>query len=57
MTTLQGWLTVSPSTPSAILGTIRAVVCAPLRVVRPARTPRPQADPTPPRLQPGIERC
>jgi len=61
VTTFQGWLNVSPSTPNAIVGTIRAVVCAPLRVVLPARgtdaPPQSQAPQTPRRLQPGLERC
>ncbi|AKS34517.1 hypothetical protein [Mycolicibacterium goodii] len=61
MTTLQAWLNVSPSSPSAIVGTIRSVVCAPLRVVLPTRPAQPQVPETPleapRRLQRGVERC
>jgi hypothetical protein len=58
VTTLQGWLSVSPGTHGNIWSTIQAFVCAPLRVVLPARAAQaPETHETPRRLQPGVERC
>ncbi|WP_168433759.1 MULTISPECIES: hypothetical protein [unclassified Mycolicibacterium] len=51
MTALQDWLTIPPRTPR----TIRALVCAPLRIVLPSRPP--EAGRAPRLLSPGVERC
>ncbi|WP_198343983.1 hypothetical protein [Mycobacterium dioxanotrophicus] len=55
MTALQDWLSTSPLNPRISQRTVKALVCAQLRGVLPAR--RAAVREEPPRIRPGIERC
>lgn len=57
MTALQDWLITSPLNPRTAPGTVKELICAPLRGIGVLPGRRAAAPEGPRLLRPGLERC